>query len=65
MKFIVILKSNKRKKHFEEQIYIVYKELYKFIYSIIKDQNLAEDILQQALVKSYEKFDTPFYRVYR
>ena len=58
MKFIDILKSNKRKKHFEEQISVVYKELYKFIYSIIKNQNLAEDILQQTLLKAYEKFDT-------
>ena len=58
MKFIDILKPNKRKNHFEEQISIVYKELYKFIYSIIKNQNLAEDILQQTLMKAYEKFDT-------
>jgi RNA polymerase sigma-70 factor (ECF subfamily) len=58
MKLIDILKPNKRKKHFEEQISIVYKELYKFIYSIIKNQNLAEDILQQTLMKAYEKFDT-------
>ncbi|MGH4119288.1 RNA polymerase sigma factor [Clostridium sp.] len=58
MKFIDILKPNKRKKHFEDQISIIYKELYKFIYSIIKNQNLAEDILQQTLMKAYEKFDT-------
>ncbi|MBW9159475.1 RNA polymerase sigma factor [Clostridium tagluense] len=58
MKFIDILKSKKRKNHFEEQISIVYKDLYKFIYSIIKNQNLAEDILQQTLMKAYEKFDT-------
>ena len=57
MKIIDIFKSNKRKKHFEEQISIIYKELYKFIYSIIKNQNLAEDILQQTLMKAYEKFD--------
>jgi len=57
MKFIDILKSNKREKHFEEQMSIVYKELYKFIYSIIKNQNLTEDILQQTLMKAYEKFD--------
>lgn len=58
MKFIDILKPNKRKKYFEEQISIVYKELYKFIYSIIKNQNLTDDILQQTLMKAYEKFDT-------
>jgi RNA polymerase sigma-70 factor (ECF subfamily) len=58
MKFIDILKFNKRKKHFEEYISVVYKELYKFIYSIIKNQNLAEDMLQQTLLKAYEKFDT-------
>ncbi|MGV8982668.1 RNA polymerase sigma factor [Clostridium sp.] len=58
MKFIDILNPNKRKKHFEKQISIVYKELYKFIYSIIKNQNLTEDILQQTLMKAYEKFDT-------
>jgi RNA polymerase sigma-70 factor (ECF subfamily) len=58
MKFIDVLKSNKRKKAFEEQMSMVYKELYKFIYSIIKNQNLAEDILQQTLMKAYEKFDT-------
>jgi len=58
MNFFDILKSNKRKNHFEEQIAIVYKELYKFIYSIIKNQNLAEDVLQQTLMKAYEKFDT-------
>ncbi|WP_435791352.1 RNA polymerase sigma factor [Clostridium sp.] len=58
MKFIDVFKSNKRKKAFEEQMSIVYKELYKFIYSIIKNQNLAEDILQQTLMKAYEKFDT-------
>ena len=57
MKIIDIFKSNKRKKHFEEQISKIYKELYKFIYSIIKNQNLAEDILQQTLMKAYEKFD--------
>ena len=57
MKFIDILKSNKRKKYFEDQISLVYKELYKFIYSIIKNQNLSEDILQQTLMKAYEKFD--------
>jgi RNA polymerase sigma-70 factor (ECF subfamily) len=57
MKFIDILKSNKGKKHFEDQISLVYKELYKFIYSIIKNQNLSEDILQQTLMKAYEKFD--------
>lgn len=58
MTFIDMLKSNKRKKQFEEQISIVYKELYKFIYSIIKNQNLAEDVLQQTLMKAYEKFHT-------
>jgi RNA polymerase sigma-70 factor (ECF subfamily) len=58
MKFIDILKFNKRKNHFEEQISLVYKELYKFIYSIIKNENLAEDILQETLMKAYEKFDT-------
>ncbi len=58
MSFFDILKSNKRKNYFEEQISIVYKELYKFIYSIIKNQNLVEDILQQTLMKAYEKFDT-------
>jgi len=58
MKFIDILKSNKSKKHFEEQISIIYIDLYKFIYSIIKNQNLAEDIFQQTLMKAYEKFDT-------
>lgn len=58
MDFINIFKSNKRKKNFEEQISIVYKELYKFIYSIIKNQNLTDDILQQTLMKAYEKFDT-------
>jgi RNA polymerase sigma-70 factor (ECF subfamily) len=58
MKFNDILKSNKSKKHFEEQISIIYRDLYKFIYSIIKNQNLAEDILQQTLMKAYEKFDT-------
>ena len=29
MNFIDIIKSNKRKKHFEEQISIVYKDIYK------------------------------------
>lgn len=58
MKFIGILKSNKRKKDFEEQMSIVYRDLYKFIYSIIKNQNLTEDMLQQTLMKAYEKFDT-------
>ncbi|MGK0469221.1 hypothetical protein [Clostridium sp.] len=41
MKFIDILKSNKRKKQFEEQIYLIYRDLYKFIYSIVKNQNLT------------------------
>ena len=58
MKFIDILKSNKRKKQFEEQIYLIYSDLYKFIYSIVKNQNLTEDVLQQTLMKAYEKFDT-------
>ncbi len=58
MNLINILKSNKRKKLFEEEIFIVYTELYKFIYSIIKNENLAEDILQQTLMNAYEKFDT-------
>jgi len=58
MKFIDILKSNKSKKHFEEQISIIYRDLYKFIYSIIKNQDLTEDILQQTLMKAYEKFNT-------
>jgi RNA polymerase sigma-70 factor (ECF subfamily) len=53
-----IIKFNKRKNHFEEQISLAYKELYKFIYSIIKNQNLIEDILQQTLMKAYEKFNT-------
>ncbi|MGK0468940.1 RNA polymerase sigma factor [Clostridium sp.] len=57
MKFIDILKSNKRKKQFEEQIYIIYRDLYKFIYSIVKNQNLTEDVLQQTLMKAYENFD--------
>jgi RNA polymerase sigma-70 factor (ECF subfamily) len=58
MKFIDILKSNKRKKQFEEQVYLIYRDLYKFIYSIVKNQNLTEDVLQQTLMKAYEKFDT-------
>jgi len=58
MDFINIFRPNIRKKIFEEQIAIVYKELYKFIYSIIKNQNLTDDILQQTLMKAYEKFDT-------
>ncbi|MFT5875677.1 MAG: RNA polymerase sigma-70 factor (ECF subfamily), partial [Clostridium sp.] len=58
MKFINILKSNKRKKHFEQQISIIYRDLYKFIYSIVKNQNLTEDMFQQTLMKAYEKFDT-------
>ncbi len=58
MKFIDILKTNKRKNNFEHQISIVYKDLYKFIYSIIKNQTLTDDMLQQTLMKAYEKFDT-------
>jgi len=58
MKLINIFKQNKSKKYFEEQISLIYKDLYKFIYSIIKNQHLTDDILQETLMKAYEKFDT-------
>ncbi|MPM74713.1 ECF RNA polymerase sigma factor SigM [bioreactor metagenome] len=58
MKLINIFKHNKSKKYFEDQISLIYKDLYKFIYSIIKNQHLTDDILQETLMKAYEKFDT-------
>lgn len=58
MKLINIFKQNKSKKYFEEQISLIYKDLYKFIYSIIKNQHLTDDILQETLMKAYEKFHT-------
>lgn len=58
MKLTNIFKHNKGKRYFEEKITLIYKDLYKFIYYIIKNQNLTEDILQETLMKAYEKFDT-------
>ena len=58
MKLTNILKHNKNRKYFEQQISLIYKDLYKFIYSIIKNQHLTEDILQETLMKAYEKFHT-------
>jgi RNA polymerase sigma-70 factor, ECF subfamily len=58
MKLINIFKYKKNKKCFEENVALIYKDLYKFIYSIIKNKQLAEDILQETLIKAYEKFDT-------
>lgn len=58
MKLINIFKYKKNKKRFEENMALIYKDLYKFIYSIIKNKQLAEDILQETLIKAYEKFDT-------
>lgn len=58
MKLVSILKLNKNKKSFEKQLSLVYEDLYKFIYSILKNPHLTEDILQETLVKAYEQFDT-------
>lgn len=58
MKLTNIFKYNKGKSCFEEQTSLIYKDLYKFIYSIIKNQQLTEDILQETLIKVYEKFHT-------
>jgi RNA polymerase sigma-70 factor (ECF subfamily) len=53
-----IFKHNKNKRYFEEQMSLIYKDIYKFIYSIIKNKHLTEDILQETLMKAYEKFHT-------
>ncbi|MCY6960245.1 RNA polymerase sigma factor [Clostridium brassicae] len=37
---------------------LIYKQLYRFIYSITNDQYLTEDIFQETLMKAYEKFNT-------
>lgn len=58
MKLINILKYKRSKKCFEENVALIYKDLYRFIYSIIKNKQLADDILQETLIKAYEKFDT-------
>lgn len=43
-------------KLFEEQIHLIYKSLYRYIYSIIRNPALAEDALQNTLEKAYKSF---------
>lgn len=56
MKLINIFKLNKNKKSFEKQVYFIYKDLYRFIYSVVKHPDLTEGLLQETLIKSYEQF---------
>lgn len=58
MKLINIFKLNKDKKEFEKQVSLIYEDLYKFIYSMIKNSHLTEDIFQETLMKAYEQFHT-------
>lgn len=43
-------------KQFKELIPLIYKDLYKFIFLIVKNKNLSEDILQETLIQAYENF---------
>ncbi|KOA75906.1 hypothetical protein ADU80_09580 [Clostridium botulinum] len=46
------------RKHFEKHLFPIYKDLYKFIYSIMNNHYLTEDVFQETLVKAYEKINT-------
>ena len=51
--------TNKRKlKLFENKSTEIYKDLYRFIYSILKNKELTEDVLHDTLIKGYAKFHT-------
>lgn len=43
---------------FENLAQIVHKDLYIFLYSMCKDNELANDALQNALIKGYKNFHT-------
>lgn len=67
-------KVSKDMKLFEDQIHPIYKDLYRFIYSIVRSQALAEDALQNTLEKAYKslqqlkdqgKFKTWIYTIAR
>lgn len=45
-------------KLFEEQLHPIYKGLYSYIYSIVRNPVLAEDILQNTLEKAYKSIST-------
>ncbi len=44
-------KSFQETKHFEEQIHLIYKEMYRFLYSILHNREMTEDALQNAVEK--------------
>lgn len=59
----MIWKKRKKKKPddlqcFEDLIALIYEDLFRFIYSIAKEQTAAEDALQNALLAAYKNFDS-------
>lgn len=61
-------------KLFEEQVHPIYKDLFRYIYSIVRNSALAEDTLQNTLEKAYKsmasfegrsKFKTWIYTIAR
>ena len=52
------LTKRRKLKLFEKKVHEIYKDLYRFIYSILKNKELTEDVLHDTLIKAYEKFDT-------
>lgn len=46
-------KSSPDMKHFEESIHLIYKEMYRFVYSILHNREMTEDALQNAAEKIF------------
>ncbi|WP_373899473.1 RNA polymerase sigma factor [Haloimpatiens sp. FM7315] len=56
-------KSKKRQnnikdlKRFEDEISLIYKELYRFVYSMIKNKTITEDCIQNTLLIAYKNYE--------
>lgn len=44
-------KTSPDAKHYEEQIHLIYRDLYRFVYSILHNREMTEDALQNAAEK--------------
>lgn len=48
--------TNKLFKAFELQLLPIYRDLYKFIYSLVRNKSMADDVLQSTLLNAYYSY---------
>ncbi|MDK2992822.1 MAG: hypothetical protein PWP48_2055, partial [Clostridiales bacterium] len=44
-------------KLFNELMPLIYRELYSFVYAIVRNKTMADDVMQNTMMKAYDKID--------